>query len=89
MLIISPIDCTFCDRVPMKKSMSFFEQSLVGKQIDSVHVDSEVTYVMLSDGTQVTIRGWVLVAPGVPSRALELPAPAIGPGSAVRGARPS
>lgn len=43
--------------------MSFFERSLMGKKIDSVHVDSEVTYVMLSDGTQVTIRGLVVVEP--------------------------
>ncbi len=35
----------------------------MGKKIDSVHVDSEVTYVMLSDGTQVTIRGLVVVEP--------------------------
>jgi hypothetical protein len=44
--------------------MSFFEHSLVGKQIDGVHIDSEVTYIMLSDGTQVTIRGLVVVEPG-------------------------
>jgi hypothetical protein len=43
--------------------MSFFERSLLGKKIDSVHVDSEVTYVMLNDGTQVTIRGLVVVEP--------------------------
>ena len=51
--------------------MSFFERSLVGKQIDSVHVDSEVTCLMLTDGTQVTIRGWVVVEPGAASRTLE------------------
>ena len=34
--------------------MSFFERSLVGKQIDGVYVDSEVTYIMLNDGTHVT-----------------------------------
>jgi hypothetical protein len=43
--------------------MSFFERSLIGKKIDSVHADSEVTYLMLSDGTQVTIR-LVVVEPG-------------------------
>jgi hypothetical protein len=43
--------------------MNFFEKSLVGRQIHSVHVDSEVTYIMLSDGTHVTIRGVVLVEP--------------------------
>jgi len=44
--------------------MSLFEKSLIGRQIDAVHVDSEVTYVMLSDGTHVTIRGLVVVNPG-------------------------
>jgi hypothetical protein len=43
--------------------MSFFERSLVGKEIHGVHVDSEVTCLMLTDGTQVTIRGWVVVEP--------------------------
>ena len=42
--------------------MSFFERSLVGKQIHSVHVDSEVTCLMLTDGTQLTIRGWEITA---------------------------
>ena len=41
--------------------MTFFEESVVGREIHSVHVDSEVTYIMLSDGTQITIRGWVVV----------------------------
>lgn len=44
--------------------MSFFQNLLVGKEIDSVHVDSEVTYIMLSDGTCVTIQGMVMVEPG-------------------------
>jgi hypothetical protein len=44
--------------------MSFFENSLEGKRIDSVYVDSEVTYMILSDGTQVTIHGFVMVEPG-------------------------
>ena len=44
--------------------MSFFENSLVGRQIECVHVDSEVTYMMLSDGTHVVIRGLVIVEPG-------------------------
>ena len=44
-----------------RKAMNFFERSLVGRQIHSVHVDSEVTYIMLSDGTQIKIRGWVVV----------------------------
>lgn len=41
--------------------MSFFRHSLVGKAIDSVYVDTELTYLMLNDGTQVTIRGFVCV----------------------------
>ena len=44
--------------------MSFFEDSLVGRKIDSVYCDSEVTYLMMSDGTQVAIRGLVVVEPG-------------------------
>jgi hypothetical protein len=45
--------------------MTAFERSLAGKEIVSVYVDSEVTYIMLSDGTQVTIRGVILVESGV------------------------
>jgi hypothetical protein len=44
--------------------MSFFENSLVGRRIDGVHVDSEIIYLMLSDGTLVAIRGLVVVDPG-------------------------
>jgi len=51
--------------------MSFFERSLVGKQIDGVYVDSEITYIMLNDGTPVTIRGWVVIEPGTPSAILQ------------------
>ena len=43
--------------------MSYFSEALVGTQIDSVLVDSELTYIMLSNGTQVTIRGLVVVEP--------------------------
>ena len=43
--------------------MSFFERALVGKRIGSVFVDSEVTYIMLDNGTQITIRGLVVVEP--------------------------
>jgi hypothetical protein len=43
--------------------MSFFEELLLGKPIAAVHVDSEVTYVMLADGTQVTVHGLVVVEP--------------------------
>ena len=51
--------------------MSFFEESLIGREIQSVHVDSEVTYIMLSDGTQITIRGWVVVERGPRSSVIE------------------
>jgi hypothetical protein len=54
-----------------RKAMNFFERSLVGRQIHSVHVDSEVTYIMLSDGTQITIRGWVVVERGPLSSVIE------------------
>ena len=40
-----------------------FEELLEGKQIAAVLSDSEVTYLMLADGTQVTIRGLVVVQP--------------------------
>ncbi len=43
--------------------MSFIADALAGKMIDAVLVDSEVTYIMLSDGTQITIRGLVVVEP--------------------------
>jgi len=43
--------------------MSYFAQILTGAQIDSVLVDSEVTYIMLANGTQITIRGLVVVQP--------------------------
>jgi hypothetical protein len=43
--------------------MSYFAEALVGAQIHSVLVDSELTYIMLSNGTQVTIRGLVVVEP--------------------------
>jgi len=54
-----------------RESMNFFEESLIGRQIHSVHVDSEVTYFMLSDGTQITIRGWVVVERGARSSVFE------------------
>ena len=65
--------CFFCDLLPIRKAMSLFERSLVGKQIDSVHVDSELTCLMLTDGTQVTIRGWVVVEPRAAFHPLERP----------------
>ena len=36
---------------------------IVGKRVEDVLVDSEVTYIMLADGTQITIRGFVVVQP--------------------------
>ena len=36
---------------------------LAGKEIHDVLADSEVTYIMLTDGTQITIRGLVVVEP--------------------------
>lgn len=43
--------------------MSYFAEILTGAEIDSVLVDSEVTYIMLTNGTQITIRGLVVVQP--------------------------
>ena len=43
--------------------MSYFADILVGQQIDCVLADSEVTYIMLRNGTQVTVRGLVAVQP--------------------------
>ena len=43
--------------------MSFMAEILRGQRIDDVLVDTEVVYFMLSDGTQVSIRGLVVVEP--------------------------
>ena len=43
--------------------MSFIADMLVGRQIEAVLSDSEVTYLMMADGTQVTVRGLVVVEP--------------------------
>jgi hypothetical protein len=43
--------------------MSYFADILTGAQIHSVWADTEVTYIMLSNGTQVTIRGVVVIQP--------------------------
>jgi len=43
--------------------MSYFADALTGAHIHSVLVDSEVTYIMLNNGTQVTIRGVIVVQP--------------------------
>jgi hypothetical protein len=58
--------------------MSFFAGLLRGHQIADVYSDSEVTYLMLSNGTQVTVRGEIVVQPAIP-QAAELPAPASAP----------
>jgi len=42
---------------------SYFAELLVGGHIASVLVDSEVTYIMLTNGTQITIKGLVAVQP--------------------------
>jgi len=47
--------------------MSYFAEVLVGNQIHSVYSDSEVTYIMLSNGTQLTIKGLVVVQPASPA----------------------
>ncbi len=56
--------------------MSYFVDALVGQQIDCVLADSEVTYIMLRNGTQVTIRGSVLVQPKASSQEPREPEPA-------------
>ena len=42
---------------------TYFSKLLVGGHINSVLVDSEVTYIMLTNGTQITIQGTVAVQP--------------------------
>ena len=51
--------------------MSLLVDALVGKQIDAVLADSEIVYIMLTDGTQVTIRGLVVVEPKLTSDAIQ------------------
>lgn len=43
--------------------MSLFEDLLVGQPIQAAYADSEVIYIMLANGTQMTIRGVVMVEP--------------------------
>jgi hypothetical protein len=43
--------------------VSYLAEILRGAQIDSVLVDSELTYIMLTNGTQMTIRGVIVVEP--------------------------
>ena len=56
-------------------TMSLMADMLVGKKIEAVMSDSEVTYLMLHDGTQVTIRGLVVVEPGRPVAAIKVDVP--------------
>jgi hypothetical protein len=49
--------------------MSFLADTLAGQRITHVLADSEVTYIMLSNGTQITIRGLVVVEPKASSAA--------------------
>jgi hypothetical protein len=43
--------------------MNFLAATLAGQMITHVLADSEVTYIMLANGTQITIRGLVVVQP--------------------------
>jgi hypothetical protein len=43
--------------------MSFMADVLRGQLIQDVLVDAEVMYVMLTNGTQMTIKGLVVVEP--------------------------
>ena len=45
--------------------MTYIAGLLRDKRIADVHMDSEVTYLMLTDGTLITIRGLVIVEPAV------------------------
>jgi hypothetical protein len=45
--------------------MSFLADALAGQTITHVLADSEVTYMMLANGTQITIRGLVVVEPNL------------------------
>jgi hypothetical protein len=56
--------------------MSFLADALVGQKITHVLADSEVTYIMLANGTQITIRGLVVVEP-YPSVATAAPSSAV------------
>ena len=51
--------------------MSFFADALAGQKITHVLADSEVTYIMLANGTQITIRGLVVVEPSQSSSTAE------------------
>lgn len=54
--------------------MSFIVDSLVGKEIGAVLVDSEVMYIMLTNGTQITIKGVIVVEPKIQPSGVRNPA---------------
>jgi hypothetical protein len=41
--------------------MNFMSDVLVGQTISDVHSDSELTYIMLTNGTLITLRGLVML----------------------------
>ena len=43
--------------------MNYFDEVMVGTEIHSIYVDSEITYIMLTNGTQLTVRGLLIVQP--------------------------
>lgn len=45
--------------------MSLMVDLLRGQSIQDVLVDSEVVYMMLSNGTQITVKGLVVVEPSL------------------------
>jgi len=57
------VDLTIQRRIADKQNMTLMAKLLRGQRIDDVFVDAEVVYIMLADGTQVTINGLVVVAP--------------------------
>jgi hypothetical protein len=54
--------------------MNLITRLLRHKKIEDVLVDTEVVYIMLADGTQITIKGLVVVEPKPLSSQLILPA---------------
>lgn len=48
---------------------------LRGQLIQDVLVDSEVVYIMLNDGTQITIKGVVVVEPKLSNHRVSAAAP--------------
>lgn len=43
--------------------MSYLSTLLRGERIADVYADEELTYIMLASGTQVTVRGLIVVEP--------------------------